>query len=160
MVMLRNPPPGSAVLPSRHMDIIPRPTSLMRYRSIIAVPGSEEEGRYYQLFCDQTAFELGGCFSTDLWSRTAGRLSEPFIRHAVVAIGALTETLPDSKLAPSVMAAPLTTYDKRHHEFALKQYNKAIVKLRHSLDKGESQLRRALVACLLFVCSENFNGDL
>jgi hypothetical protein len=57
------------------------------------------------------------------------------------------------------MTAPLTTYDKRHCELALKQYNKAIAKLRHSLAKGEPQLRRALVAYLLFVCFENFNGD-
>jgi hypothetical protein len=57
------------------------------------------------------------------------------------------------------MATPLTTYDKRHHEFAPKQYNKAIVKLRHSLAKGEPQLRRALLACLLFICFGSFNGD-
>ena len=41
----------------------------------------------------------------------------------------------------------------------LKQYDKAIVRLRHSLAKGEPQFRRALVACLLFVCFRSFNGD-
>jgi hypothetical protein len=84
--------------------ILPRPTSLLKYRPIISVPGSEEKLRYYQLFCDQTASELGGYFPTDFWNRIVLQesLSKPLIRHAVVATGALAKTLLDSKLAPSV----------------------------------------------------------
>jgi hypothetical protein len=155
------PTSWKACTPRMPHDIVPRPASLLRYKPIIAVQGSEDERRYYQLFCDQTAFELGGYFPTDFWNRIVLQesLSEPFIRHAVVTIGALTKTILDSKLSSSAMVVPPTTHDQRHHEFALKQYNKAIVKLRHSLAKGVPQLRRVLVACLLFVCFENFHGD-
>jgi hypothetical protein len=58
-------------------DIVPRLTSLMRYRPIIAVLGSEEERRYYQLLCDQTAFELGG----SLISGTILYYGKAFLSH-------------------------------------------------------------------------------
>lgn len=107
MVMLSTHAPQTRY-PIAPYAIVPRPTSLLKYRPIIFVPGSEEERRYYQLFCDQTASELGGYFPTDFWNRIVLQepLSEPFIRHAVVAIRALTKTLLDSKLAPSAMVLP------------------------------------------------------
>lgn len=126
-----------------------------------SIPGDEQERHYYQLFCDRTASDLASHYPTDFWKRIAVQesYSEPAIRHAIVALGALTKSLHESENQPFGMIMPPSNASVEHHEFALKQYSKAIVNLRQTLAKGKPQIRTALVACLLFVCFENFHGD-
>jgi hypothetical protein len=140
------------------IPIQPRPDYLQVYAPAFSVPGDETERRYFQIFCDRTAHDLAGYFPTSFWQR--GVLQESHsdssVRHAVIALGALTKTL-DSSLGVNVFE---TSNDAtEHHEYALSQYNKAIVYLRQTLAKGNPSIRTALVACLLFICFENFHGD-
>jgi hypothetical protein len=139
----------------------PRPSCVNACIPAFSIPGDEQEHRYYQLFCDRTASDLAGYYPTDFWKRIAVQesFSEPAIRHAVVALGALTKSLHESKNQPFAMIMPPSNASVEHHEFALKQYNKAIVNLRQTISEGKPQIRTALVACLLFVCFENFHGD-
>jgi hypothetical protein len=151
-------------LSSRRGSLVPlkpRPSGANVCMPTFSVPGDEQERRYYQLFCDRTASDLAGHYPTDFWKRIAVQesFSEPAIRHAVVALGALTKSLHESENQPFGMIMPPSSASVEHHEFALKQYNKAIVNLRQTLSKGKPQIRTALVACLLFVCFENFHGD-
>lgn len=81
-----------------------------------------------------------------------------------MALGALTQTLVDAEprcaggrvCPPSNLSCGALT---EHHEFALSQYNQAIVNLRQTLTRGKAAIRTALMASLLFVCFENLHGD-
>jgi hypothetical protein len=125
------------------------------------VLGDDQERKYHQLFCEKTANDLAGFFPTDFWTRIALQEghSEPTIRHAVVALGALTKSVHESEHQPFGMIMPPSSSSVEHHEFALSQYNKAIINMRQTLSGGKPPIRTALIACLLFVCFENFQGD-
>lgn len=127
----------------------------------MAIMTNKQENEYYQLFCHRTAVDLAGFFPTDFWLRVAlteGH-SEPTLRHAIVALGALTRSVLDNSDPPFGMIMPPTNTSVVHHEFALKQYHEAIVHLREVLSIGKQHIRTALVACLLFVAFENIHGD-
>jgi Fungal Zn(2)-Cys(6) binuclear cluster domain/Fungal specific transcription factor domain len=148
------------------IPIQPRPTALSINTPALLVPGNEPERHYFQIFCDEMAPNLPGYFTTEFWSCTVLQLShsEPAIRHAVVALGALTKTLLDGELQSSSMGICNSLNSSsgaltEHHEFALSQYNKAIVNLRRTLAEDRPAIRTALIASLLFVCFENFHGD-
>jgi hypothetical protein len=84
--------------------------------------------------------------------------SEPAIRHAVVAVGALHKTMVEYlKSSGEDDSGPI---QKAHHDFALRQFHKAICQIRERLSGGNVRLRLALISCLLFVCFESFHGDL
>jgi Fungal specific transcription factor domain/Fungal Zn(2)-Cys(6) binuclear cluster domain len=139
----------------------PRPTCQTISAPAFSLPEDEQERRYYELFCDRTAADLAGYYPTDFWKRIALQEghSEPAITHAVVALGALTKCIHESGSEAFSMIMPRSSASEEHHEYALSQYNRAIVELRHALAKGKPQIRTALIACLLFVCFENFHGD-
>lgn len=63
----------------------------------IGVTGDEMELRYFQLFQSQAAPKLSGPFSSQFWTRLVLQEShsEPAIRHAVVAVGALHKNMVD-----------------------------------------------------------------
>lgn len=97
----------------------------------------EWEYRYFQLFCDKTAFQLSGHFDSTLWSH---RLvlqtcqSSPSICNAVVAIAALGQILESAK--------DFHRLDKEgdadfHHQFALLQYSIAIRRMGDAASKGK-----------------------
>ena len=46
-----------------------------------------------------------------------------------------------------------------HHEFALRQYSKAIACMRKGVERGNQPLRTTLLACMLIVCFETYHGD-
>ena len=50
---------------------------------------------YFKVFQDRAALELSGYFDTDFWGRTMLQIchKEEFARHAVIALGALSETM-------------------------------------------------------------------
>lgn len=130
------------------------------YGPAFSVPEDETERRYYQVFCDRTTRNLAGHFPSDFWHRTAVREShsDPAVRHAVIALGALTLSLDGSLPQYETTISPIDV-SREHHQVALQQYNKAIAFLRQILAKGSPSIRTALVACLLFICFENFHGD-
>jgi hypothetical protein len=122
---------------------------------------TQQEYRYFQFFCSQTTHSLTGYFSPKLWQTVVLQACEtdPPIRHAAVALGALDFNL--------------SQFDKykftRQHYFALKEYNKAVLQIRkrvagRKIDSTGSwdhqNLRFTLIACLLFACFESFHGSL
>ena len=54
---------------------------------------SEQEFRCFRIFCEETATQIAGPFKSSLWGRLVPQASElkPFVRHAMVAIGAITK---------------------------------------------------------------------
>ena len=76
--------------------------------------------------------------------------TDPSIRHAVIAIGALNLTTP--------LPGPDSSVGTLKHNFAFRQYSKALCLLRRDVAGGMCDLRTTLIACLLFYCFESFHG--
>jgi hypothetical protein len=122
---------------------------------------SEDEARYFDFFTERTAHELSGFFDSTFWSRLVLQESHNVaaIRHAVIALGALNKSL-ESAPGPDLKVNVIQSIDKMHHEHAVSQHLKAIQALNYYISSSDSpQLRNALIACLLFVCFETFQGS-
>jgi hypothetical protein len=80
------------------------------------------------------------------------------IRYAVVAVGALHKTMVEYSKSSSEDDSG--SIQKEYHDFAIRQFHKAICQIRERLSGGNVRLRLALISCVLFVCFESFHGDL
>jgi hypothetical protein len=118
---------------------------------------TEQEHRYFQIFCLQTAPKFIWHFLinplVNLVLQTCE--TEPAIRHAIVAIGALNFT---SSTPSDSENEPLNP----SRRFAFQEYGHAISQIKQRLagKGGEAQLRTTLIACLLFTRFEAFHGFL
>lgn len=119
-------------------------------------------------FHHKTAPSLSSYFDAEFWTRLVFQMSyvEPSVRHAMIALGALHEERERGvKLIPILPHVVNPAYPEKLNnafqpgdEFALAQYNKAIVLLSKRMDSG-SAIEVALLACILFVCIEFLRGD-
>jgi hypothetical protein len=131
------------------------------YGPSVNVHTSEDEARYFDFFTERTAHELSGFFDSTFWSRLVLQESHNIaaIRHAVIALGALNKSL-ESAPGPDLKVNVIQSINKKHHEHAVSQHLKAIQALNYYISSSEApQLRNALIACLLFVCFETFQGS-
>jgi hypothetical protein len=155
---------GYAPEPSQHRGLVPlQPLipSASLYGPSLNIHTSEDEARYFDFFTERTAHELSGFFDSTFWSRLVLQESRnvPAIRHAVIALGALNKSL-ESAPGPDLKVNVIQSIDKMHHEHAVSQHLKAIQALNYYISSSDSpQLRNALIACLLFVCFETFQGS-
>ena len=96
--------------------------------------------------------------------------SEPAVRHALVAVGALDERrdvyLQNVTYTKSIVIdPPLDNGDSsqrgQHNDpFAISQYNKAIAHVANAMSSPSSNsIDTALLVCILFVCVECLRGD-
>ncbi|CAK7220559.1 hypothetical protein SEUCBS140593_004274 [Sporothrix eucalyptigena] len=150
---------------------------------------SAEEKRSFDFFQHITAPRLAGDLDAVFWRVLVLQIchTEPAVRHAVLAISSLHETFLQTSLVSSKKNLTIETPATRslasprghttpQHEFALKQYNKAIA---HLLDDMKTTSNEAsstgtrikaasrpacrrpvapLMTCLLFVCIEMLQG--
>ncbi|KAJ4381441.1 hypothetical protein N0V85_008676 [Neurospora sp. IMI 360204] len=138
-------------------------TAVILHRAPTAnVPFTDREGLYFQLFREHTANELSGFFDSGFWSRTVLQEchSEPTIRHAVVALGALYKTL--EKTCESPPGSPTSDRDPTdlamtHFRMALEKYHEAIRSLLNTADPMSNRTR--LMASVLLACFDSFVGD-
>ena len=149
--------------PGRDAAIIPIKPRIpaMSIHPSVSLHSTEDESRYFQNFIDHSANELSGFFDPSFWTRIVLQESHnvPPIRHAVIAIGALNKSL-ETAPPPDLKVNVIQSIDKKHHEHAVLQYLKAIQALNNYISTSDNpQLRIALVACLLFVCFETFQGS-
>lgn len=147
---------------SNEVASIVRPTIL----KIPSLPKfqNQQEYRYFQTFSEKTVFALAGLEEPDVWSRLILQACErqESIRNAVIAIGALDQTLEAVQLDRRKPSFDLTSVEGHvtpHHQFALQQYGKAVRKMREDLSDGYQDLRTAVMSCLLFVAFELFHGN-
>ncbi|TVY67375.1 Transcriptional regulatory protein moc3, partial [Lachnellula suecica] len=113
---------------------------------------TQHEHDAFTTFCSST---VSASFSSDLWTRLMLQAceTEPAVRHAVVALGALN-------LDPSNLLTPTKEngIGTLRHQFAFRQYSKALCLLRRDVAGGKHDLRTTLIASLLFYCFESFQG--
>lgn len=115
-------------------------------------------------FQHKTAPALSSYFDAEFWTRLVFQMSyvEPAVLHAMVAVGSLHEQREqDIKIIPMISsldnAVAKTSY-AQDDQFAIAQYNKAMVHLSKRLE-SESAIEVALLTCILFVCVEFLRGD-
>ena len=126
----------------------------IRIQRLPDVLGSNQEKRGFNYFLSRTAPELSGYYNTTFWKELilkAGS-TEPVLRHAVIAIGALHEDFAN-KSSPST-----PNFNGSAASFATNQYTRAIGRLRMDLASGEQAPLTALMSCVLFVCFDSLRG--
>jgi hypothetical protein len=136
-----------------------RPSSLL-------LNESEIERRYFQHFQDHTTSGISMNFDNSLWNRLILQTSrqEPFVRHAVVAIGAISKSIQiDPSLNRAYKPVGSTKQQKEmanlHRKFAFLEYSKSLKEIKDIISNGNFSPRQALLASLLSFCFENFLGN-
>ena len=103
----------------------------------------EFQSRYFRYYCEELAAQLRGPNVTSLWDRIVPQSgeAEPFIVHAIVALGALSKSQTTHWLRGSSQD-PLVI--DSHHQYALIQYGKALRGMRLAIE-NQTQIGRAHV---------------
>ena len=112
---------------------------------------NDEERRSFSFFRCQFAPELTRALDT-FWYSTALSFSQSdsVIRHTLIALGALAETL----MMNTTLISDDVQADSRY-EFACHHYYKAIRQLRERIGNGRGQSTEfTLMSCFLFICFE------
>ncbi|TVY50434.1 Transcriptional regulatory protein moc3 [Lachnellula cervina] len=151
--------------PVAPVAIHPRPVSVMPYAPSSAIPGNQEERRYFQRFCDKTSGEIAGEFDPTFWTEKVLQLchTDAPIRYATIALGALAKSLEVTSFPTRLSLSGFPQIDVRHldehHSYALRQYSRAIGALRTVLSDGRRHLRTSLTSCVLFMTFEALQGS-
>ena len=147
-----------AIAPQQSRPILP----VTAKASLVQFPGqgrfqSDIDGHCFHIFLQESAVDICGAFPSSLWDRLIPQISEtePFVRHAVLAIGALAR---HSK-AQLHLPAPGSSVPGPDFQYALKQYGKSLQGMREAIAGGQHNLRKALIACLLIFCFEGMLGN-
>lgn len=139
--------------------------SVSPYAPSVAIPGSQEERRYFQRFCEKTASEICGSWDPTFWTDKVLQLChhDAPIRYATIAIGALARSLEVTQFPTRLSLSGFPQVDHRymdeHHSYALRQYSRAIGSLRSLLSDGRRHLRTSLTSCVLFMTFEALQGS-
>jgi hypothetical protein len=157
-ILVKNPPPQETsqrtILPKETTSVVQSRTGKPPIFLSPSGTGFEDElaGVCFQTFLNDTVKYIAGPFKNSLWERLIPQISElePFVRHAVIAIGALSKNRKSSGL----QAMQASDY-----RYALTQYGKSIRGMREAIANGQHDLRKALVACLLVFCFEGMLGN-
>lgn len=156
--------------PTATRALLPRKdgaTSLAMVRpSSILLNESEVERRYFQHFQNQTSSGFSMNFDNSLWNRLILQTSrhEPFVRHAVVAIGAISKSLQiDPSMNRPYEVIGSTKHQNEmtslHRKFAFLEYSKSLKEMKEIISNSNFSPRQALLASLLSFCFENFLGN-
>lgn len=120
-----------------------------------------DEYRYFKIFCDNTAPNLAEYLDSALWNTIVLQASEQesFIKHAIVALGALDKTVEVSRTLHGPQVCSGTSHTS-HYQAAFQQYGKCIKGIRKACEERRQSKRMILIACLLAVCFEYFDGNI
>jgi hypothetical protein len=118
---------------------------------------NDQDFQYFQVFCNTSAPHLGEYLDESLWGRIVLQASEQewFIKHAVIAIGALNR----ATNAPTEVTRSGQTDVSTHFEAALRHYGKSMQGIRKACEEEKQSKRSILIACLLAVCFEYSHGN-
>ncbi|PBP23146.1 hypothetical protein BUE80_DR005849 [Diplocarpon rosae] len=156
-------PPPTPWAPPR--DILTRTSVVLASDPLATSPFADvEEYLYFDRFCARTGYDIFPAFDSGC---TRQRLleschSNPAIRHAIVALGALDRTaemvqsFEKLSLAPVERGAAAT----RHHQNALRQYARAVRYMAADARETRVDLRTMLLTCLLVLAFESWTGNM
>ncbi|KAI6782956.1 uncharacterized protein J7T54_002116 [Emericellopsis cladophorae] len=143
--------------------------SLNVYRPANSIPLKGIEMQYFDLFRIHTASELSGYFDSIFWTRRVLQEchSEPAIRHATIALGALYKTLEKSWQSPpptdETSPAPSSSIHGEnvmgHWQVAVRQYSEACNAMMLLDGQAPGSHRTRLMASVLLGSFDAFIGD-
>jgi hypothetical protein len=121
---------------------------------------NEQEYYYFMVFCNTTASNLAEYLDSSLWNTIVLQATEqePFIRHAVIALGALNKSV-EVQIERSAFSLGRVHGDTAHYEAAYREYGKSIRGIRKACEEQRRSKRTILIACLLAICFEYFHGN-
>ena len=121
---------------------------------------NELEARYFRTFRSDIINEISGIWDHSFWNRVIlPGCDEPFIRDIVLAISAINLSIKESrKRAKTLEDGGSLATSRKHYQFALERYGRAVRTMRTTLTNEERHLRKALIGCLLVFCFEGFQG--
>ncbi|KFY18715.1 hypothetical protein V493_08396 [Pseudogymnoascus sp. VKM F-4281 (FW-2241)] len=156
-----------------HQDALIKPKTLLPLQSArssltLKAPSStflgesEVENRYFRYFQETNTTGLDGTWGWSLWNSLMLQTShqEPFVRHSIIAIGALLKSHEAAYLAgvhPRSITVPYIA--KLHRSFAISKYDAAIKSMRIAICMGTNSPRQTLLGCILVVCFEMLIGN-
>jgi len=115
--------------------------------------------RYFRYYCDEVSAQISGTFMTTLWDRLipqAGEI-EPVIRHAIVALGALSKSRLTS---PYTIMTCTPKNPSIHLQRGLYYYGMALKAMRAKIQTSNESPRTILLTCILFFCLETMQGSI
>lgn len=130
-----------------------------------------KEGRSFDFFRTAVAVKLGGFFDSRFWTQDVLQAAqdEPSIRHAVVALASLGETMlrmdhererdgscNEDESRRSLSRSPSPSPGT----FAIQQHAKAVATLQKTIQDGKkSSPEIVLMTCALFICFEMLQNN-
>ncbi|QKX60970.1 uncharacterized protein TRUGW13939_08116 [Talaromyces rugulosus] len=114
---------------------------------------TQDERHYLNFFKLRTVSQFSSQFGRVFWLQMIPQMgeSEPALRHASIAMGALHWNFVEKRSSARASA---------NDPFALQQCNRAISYLKHELtDKSRAHLEIALVTCIMFISFALCQGD-
>ena len=121
----------------------------------VDIAGSRKERRAFYFFRDNSAASFRGFFESSFWDQLVLQAShtEPGIRHAVIALGALHENV-------QLEEGTLLKSEIPSDSFALQQCNKAIGHLKRDISSsGLHSKQMLLMSCIIFICFEALQSN-
>jgi len=163
--------PKSEYAVQRLVPLVPK-THTLATPNVSLSPGpsqqlfaSDQDARYFKVFCDTTASNLGEYLKTNLWSYHVLQASEqePFIKNAVISLGALNKAI-DIRMEATIHTGGswegAITHGAQHYQDAFRQYGKSIQGIRKACEEQPRAKKTVLIACLLAICFEYFYGNI
>ena len=132
-----------------------QPNTLSLHRISVDVIGNKKERRAFHFFREKSATEFSGLFESSFWGELVFQAchAEPSIRHAVIALGSLHETIQQGEWTPLESGRPCDP-------FALQQCNKAIGHLNRNIGSDEHHSKEmVLMSCAIFIYFESLQGN-
>lgn len=116
--------------------------------------------RYFNMFRDQTFFQLTPFFDSDSFRILVLQACDvPAVRHVVIAIGALAKACMTFHEQNNRATEEHGMSPRTHHGAAIKEYSKALGLMREASSQGRQNLRTTLITSLLIACFECCHGN-
>ncbi|KAL2072035.1 hypothetical protein VTL71DRAFT_11378 [Oculimacula yallundae] len=139
--------------------LLPRPSVVYDFQPARLFE-DEQEGRCFRIYTEEMAHQIKGPFKTALWNQLIPQVSEaePFIRHAIIALGAMKKIThgPDNATGDFQLRAT----NAQDYSYALRQYEKALQGMRKTIADGRKDIQKALIACILVFCFETLTNKM
>ena len=122
---------------------------------------NDQEFNYFKIYASRTAPDLAEYFDTSIWDTIVLQASEQehFIKHAIIALGALTKSHEATTNNKGVPGRVLIS-GSPHYQVAFQHYGNSIQGIRKACAEQPKSRRTILIACLLAVCFEYYHGNI
>ena len=117
---------------------------------------TSDEIRAFDFFRANVAISLAGLFDSSFWTRDILQAArqEPSVRHALVALSSLSETMHKTTCSRMNCPAPLGA------SFAIQQHTKAISELSQKIrNSSDLSMEVVLMTCAILICFEMFQNN-